>query len=621
MPEPVVKLEIEFTTGVWTDVSSLLRNGYTKRGKSKSIDSPQPGFATFTMSNQSRLFDPDYAASISPGNILPDKKIRSEVTYNTVTYPLFTGQIDRIIQRYNGPNDSVAVLECSDGIAQLANTVLGSAWELEMGFQNPRAWYRLGETVGPNANERIAGNYGVYKGSPDFGTPGFAFDDDSLLSFVTSNDHLVLPEGAFRTDAIGPWQLSFLLNFPTGLLTGSQIAFLMRDILLPYGLSIWIDSSGFLNVRTWTPGETVPTYIRSGGPFGNVTSFPGSEDEGKLINIQFNTTSPYIRIFQFGNFSIEDVATQIGTGSKLTPSLTIVGANAYQWRIDEIATYNYFISSLDMGFMRNATAGYSVDDVFTRITRILDAVGWDPLKRDITTDWGMFLRATKLKETPIAHLARLAATAEHRTPFVERDGTLRIISRQEHASPPYTVSQATFGDGIGELPYVEMGDFTLDTETVENIVRRKWIDAEGREFIIAAEDAPSIAAGRRVRVGPEITSEWLTPDFEFNLAALRVAKLARLTPVVESLKILPRINPNSLFPQILGRELGDRVTWKRRPQDIGAPIERDVIIEGISHEFGPLTWETLFLIDPTDAFNYFHFDETQWDDDDWRFFF
>lgn len=620
MAEPTTTVEIEFTAGVWTDVSAHLRGGSTKRGKSKAVDSPSPGFGSFTMRNELRQFDPEYAANISPGNVKPDKNIRVKTTYNAIEYPVFTGQIDRIVQRYDGPNNAVAVLECSDNLGKLANTELGSPWEMQLGLlQTPRAWYRLGESVGPFANERIAGLYGTYGGAPDYGNEGFTRDGDGCLTLDTSDDYLLLPPGFIRTDVAAPWQLSFFLQFPdTPAIPPGQIAILFYDLLFPYGLTVWLDSSGFLNVRTWTPGAAAFTYIRTGGLFGDVT-VPAGAEYAVHITIQAATTSPYLRIYN-GIFPLHDAATLIGTGSILPSSHVVVGASPYQWSVDEIMTHDLNMSTTDLQLMQNAADGWGLDNANDRITRILDAVDWPAGLRDVTTEWDEWLQRTDLKETPIAHFDRLARTAEHRTPFVERDGTFRIIGRSEHASAPYTTSQGTFGDGPGELPYVEMGDYALDATQVENVVNRLYVDADGLEYRITAVDAPSLAAGQRARSGDEITSEYAFPNYEWTLAALRAAKHAPMTPVVEGLKISPRKNPDALFPQVLGRELGDRLTWKRRPQEVGAAISRDVILEGVSHNFGPKHWETTFLIDSTDAFGYFHFDETNWDADDWRFF-
>lgn len=617
MAEPAITAEIEFTTGIWTNVTNLLRSGDTRRGKSRAIDPPSPGNATFIFRNHLRQFDPDYASNISPGNVIPDKGIRITVTYNAIVYPLFTGQIDGIIQRYDGPDNAEAIMECTDGLGKLVNDQLGSPWETQMLLESPRAWFRLDEKEGPLAVERVAARHGTYEGTPEFDLAGFTFDDGTCIKFDSTDDRILFPSGVFRTDVTAPWQMTFLLHFPTAQKpTAGNIAILMFDALFPYGLTAWLDDNGFLNVRTWVPGSPTFTYIRSLGAFGDFT-FPIADDIGVLVTIQASTTSPYLKIFN-GSIPVHDVTSLLGTGSKLPASTLVMGQTTYVYRIDEILTFDANMTTSQLGALDVASRGWSVDSAWSRIHRILDVVNWPAGFRDITVDWDTFLGPASLQQSPLDHFTALASMAEHRTPFVTRNGTLRILSRQSHTAPPYTVSQGTFGDGAGELPYTELGQVTLDTARVENVVHRIWTDKNGKELNIIVEDN-GIAAGQRRQAGDTIMSEYGVPTYEHALASFRLAKLAKPIPYIEGLKISPRKSPDTLFPQVLGRELGDRITYVRRPQNVGAPISRNVIIEGISHNFAARHWETTFLVDTTDALGFFHFDTTQWDTADWRF--
>jgi hypothetical protein len=66
------------------------------------------------------------------------------------------------------------------------------------------------------------------------------------------------------------------------------------------------------------------------------------------------------------------------------------------------------------------------------------------------------------------------------------------------------------------------------------------------------------------------------------------------------LVVNPLVNPAVLFPAVLERRLGDRITIIRRPPGGGSPIQRDVFIRGIQHDFSPSTWLTTFTLQ--DAF-------------------
>ncbi len=67
-----------------------------------------------------------------------------------------------------------------------------------------------------------------------------------------------------------------------------------------------------------------------------------------------------------------------------------------------------------------------------------------------------------------------------------------------------------------------------------------------------------------------------------------------------AMTISPRRDPSNLWPQVLGLKHGDRITVKRTPLGVGNETSIDVIIEGISHDFGPKRWKTTFVGSPVD---------------------
>jgi hypothetical protein len=53
----------------------------------------------------------------------------------------------------------------------------------------------------------------------------------------------------------------------------------------------------------------------------------------------------------------------------------------------------------------------------------------------------------------------------------------------------------------------------------------------------------------------------------------------------ESISIDPQSDPYDLWPQCLGREIGDRIQIWTRPAGVSAPIVKDCFIVGITHTF------------------------------------
>jgi hypothetical protein len=68
------------------------------------------------------------------------------------------------------------------------------------------------------------------------------------------------------------------------------------------------------------------------------------------------------------------------------------------------------------------------------------------------------------------------------------------------------------------------------------------------------------------------------------------------TARIESLTIDPQSAPATLFPQVLTRELGDRITVAYTPPG-GSGISRQVIIRGISHTVTLTSWRTVWALE------------------------
>jgi hypothetical protein len=65
--------------------------------------------------------------------------------------------------------------------------------------------------------------------------------------------------------------------------------------------------------------------------------------------------------------------------------------------------------------------------------------------------------------------------------------------------------------------------------------------------------------------------------------------------------VSPERAPTTLYPQVLGREIGEQITIKRRPQSVGAVMSFDARIEGESHTINPDAWTATFSLSPADS--------------------
>lgn len=249
---------------------------------------------------------------------------------------------------------------------------------------------------------------------------------------------------------------------------------------------------------------------------------------------------------------------------------------------------------------RSAVAAVGAGELSgARIHRILDSVGWPADKRAI--DPGkVTLQATTLEGPALTEL-QAVADAELGALYIRGDGV--IVFRERTAvmeDPLSTVSQATFGDGGGaELPYKDGGlAFSSDTATMINRVRAQR--AGGTEVVV--EDLASI---QKYKVKAPISGSDLLLETDSAVTdwanyLLTVSKDPELR--FTAMEVWPRVDPERLWPQVLGREIGDRITVIRRPPGGGDPIIRDVFIRGIEHVITPDNWVTRWTFQPATKF-------------------
>ena len=67
---------------------------------------------------------------------------------------------------------------------------------------------------------------------------------------------------------------------------------------------------------------------------------------------------------------------------------------------------------------------------------------------------------------------------------------------------------------------------------------------------------------------------------------------------INSITIDPHVDPFDLWPQVLGREIGDRIQIWERPAGVASPLTKDCFISGISHDWNTAnaTWRTTFTL-------------------------
>ena len=232
------------------------------------------------------------------------------------------------------------------------------------------------------------------------------------------------------------------------------------------------------------------------------------------------------------------------------------------------------------------------EDSGARVTRILDSIGWSASDRVIATG-NSTMQATTLDGDGLTELL-LVADSEIGELYVRGDGKVVFRNRQALLTDSRsTDAQARFGDGgeaAGELTYHDVS-VSYDHTQLNNLIRVARTGGSSQ----TAQDSDSIA-------------DFLTQTFErtdllmqtdadalsYAQWVLYISKDPELR--FDVLKIRPQKDETNLFPQVLAREIGDRITVKRRPVGGGDPVTREVFIRGIELDIQQYLWETTWVL-------------------------
>jgi hypothetical protein len=140
-------IEIEFTSGVWTDVTSLVNvseGAITRKvGRSTQLDQISAGSLSFTLDNPSGNFTPDNPLSTYYPNVIEGNRVRWKVTQGGVTYTRFTGWVTQWLPVIEGFSASKIDVVCTDSLGHLSSRQMFGLPETEFRYDSPLVYYTL----------------------------------------------------------------------------------------------------------------------------------------------------------------------------------------------------------------------------------------------------------------------------------------------------------------------------------------------------------------------------------------------------------------------------------------------------------------------------------------------
>lgn len=628
---PTLALEVAFGTGVdtaassWTDVTGYLRSGeVTLCGRERELDRFTAGTARFVLSNTDRRFDPLYSSGPYFGNLLPLTQIRLRATWNAVTYDVWRGYIDGWPQSYpNTGTDSVVEITCSDGFVVLGRAKLpDSVWAVTVRSLSPDVWYRLGEQSGTIMGDSWVGgsNTGTYEGGATFN------HRESLLPYgdgtggaIEFNGVDMVGRGVSGVTTADDFTFSIVAKMPDeidvsgGL--GTYRTLLRQDkgnVAFTHGL--WIL---YLTPADGVSGGVAGSLVFQSQAVSNSFANPSWSDaamsSGRVyfITVTYDGAGPTAILYVNG---VAQTIDDQGAGSlvsgikghlRIGGEATSTGADFASWNgtLGEYAQWSSTFTANDVADLYAAFAApWDGDDSGARIGRILDAAAWPASLRDLDTGTSILGPAT-LGGNALDQ-CQLVESTEAGLLYIDGAGKVVFVSRTNlHSESRFITSNATFGDGAGEIGYVDIVLGGYDLVSIINSARVSRVGGTLQQY----SDATSASTYGEIWA-PDLTNLLMATDGEaLDRATATVLRYKDPSLRVESITIIPwQPDPTNAWPQVLGRKIGDRITVKRRPQGVGSAISQDCQIERITHRFAAGEWATTWSLSSVDP------NETLW---------
>lgn len=582
----------------WTDITSRVRQMDTNSGRQSDLDQYRAGTCTLTLDNRDRNLDPTYTAGPFFGNLKPMRPLRIRATHNAITYDVWYGFIDGWPQDYEPPRDAWVTVEATDAFELLARTPMAtSAFAAIVQRDDPALFWQFGElgrvAIDTSGNNHH-GNYYKSTGTadvvqsdalvPGVGSRSITLQapatDESVFARAITADATIISGTANTLEAWVQW-------FGTGtagqIILGGTISGVTGGIRLQFGVSGPGIIDLFINNSAGADWIFTNVLIALGAPHHVVVTRNG-QDASFYVDGQFKQT----------------VTNAPGAAIVFDPGLFAGGAlfsGGTDLLVDDLAVYNSALTGAQVSehFEQGFLARYN-ERSGARVGHVLDTIGWPTALRDISSGDTWLDPFDPVSAATLTEIQAIETAEQGR---LRIDGAGKVMYRDRSwilANSTAATSQATFGDTAGELPYA-----VTSLDVSKQLVRNRSRAARATGAVIESKDASSIAAFGELfeDLGTVIVAEDTAVQ---NLTTWRTDQFAAANPRIPAITVKPRRSPTLLWPQVLGRKIGERITVKRRPQGVGSAIDLQFIIEGVQHRASKdKDWETVWYLAPVPA--------------------
>ena len=613
---PALDVEVAFTSlptegPIWRRITSDVRDFSTVRGRPREFDRFSAGRLNVTLDNNSRDYDPEWTSGPLYGNILPEKRVRILASYNSTQYVIFDGFVDGWPQEWlDFGKDAKVQLSATDGFKVLAQAELPSSmYEMVVATDKPTHWWKLDETSGTTAIDSGYGTRtsGTYVGGPTLNSAGLVAYDGSRTSvnFDGNNDAVTFASNSevFSSSVytIEAWC--------------SSSSALSQTIFGAGGVEGGVADS--VNTRAAVAITSTGNFFRFQILDATTTTITGTSvvNDGAAHWVAVRRDDPSIDLLVDGASEATGSRTAtLPAGSRPPqisgrpePVVMFVGKIGHVLVWDgRVLTAAQLTDHYNAG--KNGLTGESTG---TRVRRVLDYAGWPGFAlstsadRDLDTGSSTVGAVDLSGSTALDYLQTLHDTEQGQMYMgldsaLSSDSVFKFVWRQRHAlitASRSNTSQATFSD-TGSLRYADL-ELSYDETKVYNESR---VTRSGGAEQTATDATSQTKYFKRSyeRSGLLYSSD----NDSFDHATWAINRYKNPSTRVEAVIIKPLDSPANLWPQVLSREIGDRITVTR------SSISKEVIIEGIEHDYDGEDWTTTFRCSPADLGPYWLLDDS-----------
>jgi hypothetical protein len=578
-------------TYTWTDVTPYCRSFRTKRGRQHELNRVEAGTFSGVFDNRDARFHPWNTNSPYAGQLLVMVPLRVNAIYSAVTYNIWQGFVTAYRGVWADTASTDMTIEATDGFRALALLTVPHPYVSTVLKDTPIGYWRLAEAsnASPALDSSGNGNGGFYSGSLTLGAASLVGDPTDKAVTIAGDAGAVLLPASVAVSGTSNWSVEGLLS--TTATSQGQFLFTQGQSGIS-AAALGIGSFGPGIVHAFVPG--IGTAIKSTTAYND-----GLPHHYVLTHSAAGVVTLYVDAVVIGSASggtgfidSTQVPPAIGVGI-FTPSL------AATYVADEVSIYNSVLSPTQVTAHYNAAHGRVNDLTGARIGWILDQAGWPAALRSVDPGLDTLVGMTG----PVGALSHIldVTLSENGLAFVAGNGNFTFFERDHVLKPPYITSQATFGDG-GNLPFLlAQTELALDDLDIYNSA----VVTPAVGGPMTASDATSETQYVTRTISPNLltanpltalaAAQWLVNHYKQPYERIRAI-------VVDALS-----NPALMWPQMLGRELWDRITVSRTffPSAPGAALptafSQPYLIEGIEHEWVAGYWKTTLRLSPAET--------------------